>query len=206
MKLDKNASFNAKTLIVGVLTCLIVGYIVGQAQVGEPWEEVDRLKREKRYWQNTYLQYKEACFDLKDQLENMTVTFYRLQVELAETNAKYEALNNSYMELKLLLEDDFVRFRLLTFSNLTITPTVIELGGNVTISFYITNLLPGPTNGYPFTIHIEGQDYGCDIMDCIDLEGYEAKRVSYIETPEAVGNYTVSISDFTGSFQVLEEG
>jgi hypothetical protein len=79
---------------------LLVGYVIGQAQLGEPWEEVERLKTEKENLLDTYLQYKEACFDLEDQLENMTTKLFSLQVELAETIADYEALQLSYVELK----------------------------------------------------------------------------------------------------------
>jgi len=96
----EETSIVTKMLIVGLVTGLLVGYVVGQAQVGESWEEVERLKAEKENLLDTYLQYKEVCFDLKDQLENMTMKLYGLQVELAETNADYEALQLSYAELK----------------------------------------------------------------------------------------------------------
>jgi hypothetical protein len=92
-------------LIVGLVTGLLVGYVVGQAQVGEPWEEVERLKVEREYWQDLYLQYKDACFDLKEQLENMTTKLYGLQVELAETKVDYEALQLSYAEQKDELDE-----------------------------------------------------------------------------------------------------
>ena len=92
-------------LIVGLVTGLLVGYVVGQAQVGEPWEEVERLKVEREYWQDLYLQYKDACFDLKEQLENMTTKLYSLQVELAETKVDYEALQLSYAEQKDELDE-----------------------------------------------------------------------------------------------------
>jgi hypothetical protein len=85
-------------LIVGLVTGLLVGYVIGQAQVGESWEEVERLKAEKENLLDTYLQYKDAYFILKEQLENMTSKLYSLQVELAETNAEYEALQLSYSE------------------------------------------------------------------------------------------------------------
>jgi len=84
-------------LVVGLVTGLLVGYLVGQAQSGENWVN---LKAEREFWQDLYLQYKDACFDLKDQLENMTTKLIYLQVELAETIAEYEALQLSYAELK----------------------------------------------------------------------------------------------------------
>jgi len=99
VKLEDATSFGTKTLIVSILTCLIVGYMVGQAWIGEPKEEIDRLKAEKRELLDTYLQYRDACFDLKDQLENITTELYHLQIELAETKADYEALQQSYAEL-----------------------------------------------------------------------------------------------------------
>jgi len=201
-------------LILGILTGLMVGYVIGQAQVGDPWEEVERLEVESEHWQDLYLQYKDACFDLKDQLENMTRTLYSFQLELAETKAEYEALLQSYREFEGEYEDledkhlDFMKvykFKYFTYSNLTITPKVIQLGKNVTISFFITNVLQ-ESHTFGITTNIKGPIYGVNIMDSITVRGYETKKISYIETPEVVGNFTVTISGLTGSFMVTQEG
>jgi len=210
----EEASVVAKTLIVGLVAGLLVGYVVGQAQVGDPWEEVERLEVENKYWQDLYLQYKDACFDLKDQIENMTTKLHSCQVELAETNAEHEALIQSYRELKGEYEDleakhlEFIKVykvKYFTFSNLTITPMVIQLGENVTISFFITNVL-GEPHDFGITTNIKGPSYGVDLMDSITVRGYETKRISYIETPEDVGNFTVTMGGLTGSFMVTQGG
>lgn len=201
MKLDDAFSFDAKTLIVGILTGLIVGYIVGQ--IDGPHEEIDRLRAERSELQDTLLQYRDACFELKDQIENVTTSY-------AELKEEYDELNAKYLDLK---EDYNAEF--FAISNLTIAPTVIELGQNVVISFYITNLLHESCD-FALATQMEGPDYprtGNDIdptsyikLDCITLGGKETKTVSYIEKPRVVGNYTVRVGCLTGFFQVLEKG
>lgn len=192
------------------MTGLLVGYVIGQAQIGEPWEKVETLKAEKKSIAGTYLQYKETCFVLKDQLENMTTTLLIYQAELAETNAEYNALLQAYSELEGEYEDleakhlEFIRVyevKCFTFSNLTIAPTVVQLGDNVTISFFITNVL-----GVPQDFGIATNINGMNLMDSITMRGYETRKISYIETPEVVGNVTVTIGGLKGSFMVTQEG
>lgn len=195
------------------MTGLLVGYVVGQAQVGDPWEKVETLKAEKKTLAGTYLQYKETCFALKDQLENMTTKLYSYQAEVAETKAEYDALLQSYSELEGEYEDlearhlEFIKVykvKYFTFSNLTITPMVIQLGENVTISFFITNIL-GEPHDFGIATNIKGPVYGVDLMDSMTMRGYETKKISYVETPEVVGNFTVTIDGLTGSFMVTKE-
>ena len=195
------------------MTGLLVGYVIGQAQIGEPWEKVETLKAEKKTIAGTYLQYKETCFALKDQLENMTTKLYSYQAEVAETKAEYDALLQSYRELEgeyEALQDKHLEFikvykvKCFTFSNLTIAPKVIKLGESVTISFFITNVLGEPQD-FGIITNIKGPIYGLDIMDSIAVSGYETKKISYIETPEVVGNFTVTIGGLTGSFIVTPE-
>ncbi len=189
-----------KALIVAIVSCLLFGYVAGQARVGEPWEEVERLEVTYRNLLDTFLQYKEACFDLKDQFENATTKLIRLQAELEVIRYEYEVLRDDYAELRDLLMD---KIGVLDFANLTIEPAVIELGGNVTISFYVSNILPEPVD-WSFAPYIKGPDQGYSILDCITLGGHETKKISYMETPEALGNYTVEIGGLTGFFEVLE--
>ena len=191
--MEKNASFDLKTLIVGILTFLIVGYIVGQ--MGGPHEEIERLRAERSELRDTLLQYRDACFVLKDQLENVTTRLSHLQHSHAELKGEYDELNAKYLNM---VED--VKFKFFTFSNLTITPKVVDLADNVTISFYITNLLRVPSE-YSYATHVEGPGYGYDIMDGISLGGYETKKISYTVTPEAYGDYTVSIDRLAGCFE-----
>jgi len=199
-----------KTLIAGLVTGLLVGYVVGQAQIGDPWEKVETLKAEKKSIADAYLQYKETCFVLKDQLDNMTATLISYQAELAETNAEYNALLRAYSELEGEYEDleakhlEFIRVyevKCFTFSNLTITPTVVQLGEDVTISFFITNVLEEPQD-FGITTNINGMN----LMDSMTMRGYETKRISYVEIPEVVGNFTVTVGGLTGSFMVTQEG
>ena len=195
------------------MTGLLVGYVIGQAQIGDPWEKVETLKAEKKALGGAYLQYKETCFVLKDQLENMTTTLLIYQAEVAETKAEHDALLQSYSELEGEYEDleakhlEFIKVykvKYFTFSNLTITPTVIQLGENVTIFFFITNVLGEPQD-FGIVTNIKGPVHGVDLMDSITVGGYETKRISYIETPEVIGNFTVTIGGLTGSFMVTQE-
>jgi hypothetical protein len=199
-----------KTLIAGLVTGLLVGYVIGQAQIGDPWEKVETLKAEKKALGGAYLQYKETCFVLKDQLENMTTKLYSYQAEVAETKSEYDALLQSYRELEGEYEDlearhlEFIRVyevKCFTFSNLTIAPKVIQPGENVTISFFITNVLGEPQD-FGITTNINGMN----LMDSITVGGYETKRISYVEIPEVVGNFTVTVGGLTGSFMVTQEG
>ncbi|MBW1723404.1 MAG: hypothetical protein JRJ78_15275 [Deltaproteobacteria bacterium] len=199
-----------KTLIAGLVTGLLVGSVIGQAQIGDPWEKVETLKAEKKSIAGTYLQYKETCFVLKDQLENTTTTLLSYQAKVAETNAEHDALLQSYRDLEEEYEDleakhlDFIKvykLKYFTFSNLTIAPTVIQLGENVTISFFITNVLGEPQD-FGITTNINGMN----LMDSITVSGYETKKISYVETPEVVGNFTVTVGGLTGSFMVTQEG
>jgi hypothetical protein len=196
------------------VTGLLVGYVIGQAQIGDPWEKVETLKAEKKALGGAYLQYKETCFVLKDQLENMTTTLISYQAKVAETKSEHDALLQSYRELEEEYEDlearhlEFIRVykvKYFTFSNLTIAPMVIQPGENVTISFFITNVL-GEPHDFGIITNIEGPVYGVDIMDSITVSGYETKRISYVETPEVVGNFTVTIGGLAGSFMVTQEG
>jgi len=196
------------------VTSLLIGYVIGQAQIGDPWEKVETLKAEIKALADAYLQYKETCFVLKDQLENMTTTLLSYQAEVAETKSEYDALLQSYSELEGEYEDleakhlEFIRVyevKCFTFSNLTIAPTVIQLGENVTISFFITNVLGEPQD-FGVVTNIKGSVCGVDLMDSITVGGYETKRISYVEIPEVVGNFTVTIGGLTGSFMVTQEG
>ena len=196
------------------MTGLLVGYVIGQAQIGDPWEKVETLKAEKKALGGAYLQYKETCFVLKDQLENMATTLISYQAEVAETKLEYDALLQSYSELEGEYEYleakhlEFIRVykvKYFTFSNLTITPTVIQPGENVTISFFITNVL-GEPHDFGIVTNIKGPVHGVDLMDSITVGGYETKRISYIETPEVIGNFTVTIGGLTGSFMVTQGG
>ncbi len=42
-------------------------------------------------------------------------------------------------------------------------------------------------------------------MDSITVNGYETKKISHVETPDAVGNFTVTVGGLTGSFMVTQE-
>ena len=93
--------------------------------------------------------------------------------------------------------------------NLTVIPPEIERGDNVTISFTITNI-DNQTFTYIAKISVEG--IGC--MDAhiedltigvvVELEAYESKTVSRTITPDAVGDYNVTVDGLTGSFEVKE--
>jgi len=161
-------------------------------------------------WDNRGLRLSmdESYRDLKASFDEL----YSLQEELAETNAEYKALQQSYNKLEEEYEDlkakhlDFVRVykvKSFTLSNLNITPIVIELGRSVTISFYITNV-HNESHSFGIATLIEGPDYGYEIWDSTTVGGYETKKISYIEFPEVVGNFTVTIGGLRGSFMVTQ--
>lgn len=82
-------------------------------------------------------------------------------------------------------------------SDLTVTPSELELGGNVTISLDIMNPNDQAIT-YGFTMEIG------DLTLLVDVElgTYESKTVSRTITPTAVGTYKVTVIGMTGSFTV----
>jgi len=83
-------------------------------------------------------------------------------------------------------------------SNLNVTPAVIELGGNVTISFDIMNI-DSQSITYIVTMQI---GYLTLLVD-VELEAYEATTVSRTITPYEVGAFSVTVDGMTGSFTVI---
>jgi PKD repeat protein len=88
------------------------------------------------------------------------------------------------------------------FSNLIITPTELELGDNVTVSFDIMN--PNDrTISYGFEMQIEmpiGEQL--NLLVDVELEAHELKTVSRTIFPPSVGIYNVTVIGMTGSFTV----
>jgi len=81
--------------------------------------------------------------------------------------------------------------------NLTVTPSELELGDNVTIGLDIMNPNDGAI-GYGFDMEI-----GELILNIwVDLEAYESKIVSRTITPTAIGTYNVTVHGMTGNFTV----
>jgi hypothetical protein len=92
-------------------------------------------------------------------------------------------------------------------SDLTVTPSEIELGDNVTIGLDVMN----PNNRsitYIVTIRVEGIGrMGMHIEDLplwvdVELEAYESKTVLHTITPDASGHYNVTVDGMTGIFTV----
>lgn len=202
-----------RTVSYYVVIALIVGagagYIIGNSPVKSLEEEKDWLEGK---YDSLYLAYQDLEAELNStqflldaynrstehfmsKYVNLLQEFFELEAEIA----RLDDLEKDYAELKELLMG---RIGPLVFANLTIEPAVIELGGNVTISFYISNILPESVD-WSFAPYIEGPDQGYSIMDSITLGGHETKKISYVETPWAVGNYTVEIGGLTGFFEVL---
>ena len=82
-------------------------------------------------------------------------------------------------------------------SNLTVTPTEIEIGDNVTISLDIRNM-DNQSITYIVTMRIDELTLLVDV----ELESYEAKTVSRTMTPDIIGEYHVYVQDLTGGFTV----
>ena len=162
-----------------------------EAELNSAQDSLVELQRDNNYLME---RYREMIFiDQENQVLQQQVT------ELEAEIARLDDLEKDYAELRDLLK---ARIGPLIFANLTIEPAVIELGGNVTISFYISNILPEPVD-WSFAPYIEGPDQGYSILDSIALGGHETKKISYVETPWAVGNYTVEIGGLMGVFEVL---
>jgi hypothetical protein len=83
--------------------------------------------------------------------------------------------------------------------NLNVTPAVIELGDSVTISFDIRNL-DSQHITYGVDIYIENVNV---TRIWAELGAYEFKTVSHIITPDAVGDFNVTVHRMTGSFVVI---
>lgn len=82
-------------------------------------------------------------------------------------------------------------------SNLVITPSEINLGDSVTISIDITN-----PNDQSITYLVIMQIGTLTVPVEVELEPSESKTVSHTITPDAVGEYIVTVDELTGSFTV----
>ena len=95
------------------------------------------------------------------------------------------------------------------FSNLTVTPSQIEIGDNVTISIDIRNT-DSQSITYGVTMWIENAafpppfwpPYDVTLKIWVDLEAYESKTVSQNITLDTIGEYHVWVEGLTGIFTV----
>jgi len=95
------------------------------------------------------------------------------------------------------------------FSNLTVTPSEIERGDNVTISVDIRNT-DSQSITYGVTMWIENAafpppfwpPYDVTLRIWVDLEAYESKTVSQNITLDMIGEYHVWVKGLTGIFTV----
>ena len=95
------------------------------------------------------------------------------------------------------------------FSDLTVTPSELERGDNVTISIDIRNL-DSQSITYGVTMWIENAafpppfwpPYDVTLRIWVDLEAYESKTVSQNITLYDIGEYHVWVEGLTGSFTV----
>jgi len=95
------------------------------------------------------------------------------------------------------------------FSDLTVTPSRLERGDNVTINIDIRNL-DSQSITYGVTMNIENAafpppfwpPYDVTLRIWIDLEAYESKTVSQNITLDQIGEYHVWVEGLTGIFTV----
>jgi len=95
------------------------------------------------------------------------------------------------------------------FSDLTVTPSEVELGDNVTISVDIMNT-DSQSITYGVTMNIENAafpppfwpPYDVTLRIWVDLEAYESKTVSQNITLDTIGEYHVWVEGLTGIFTV----
>jgi len=93
--------------------------------------------------------------------------------------------------------------------NLIITPSELELGDNVTISFDIENY-DSQSQTYGVDIHIENVNdppptwppYHVTLRIWVELEAYESKTVLHTITMDAIGDFNVTVHGMTDSFKV----
>jgi len=83
------------------------------------------------------------------------------------------------------------------FTDLNITPSEIEPGTEVTISFTITNI-----DNQTFTYTVIMQVGALNFPFAVELEAYESKTVSRSITQYIPGEYNVTIDSLEGSFTV----
>jgi len=84
------------------------------------------------------------------------------------------------------------------FSNFSITPTEIQLGDYIIISFVIEN-----TNNRSITWMSTNRIGDITQIIEIELENYESKIIWYRIIPHAAGEYDVWIDGHTGTFRVI---
>jgi hypothetical protein len=85
-----------------------------------------------------------------------------------------------------------------TTSNLNIYPPEIPLGNSISISMLVTNTgdLPGTYNAVLRVANTE------TASSDVELAGGESKNISFSITPEAIGNYTVTLGGLQNVFSV----
>jgi chitodextrinase len=84
-----------------------------------------------------------------------------------------------------------------TVSNLSITPTEIELGEGVTISVLVTNV-GEETGARTVTLSVEGEPITFEVT----LEGGESEELEFEFFPVSEGTYVVEVDDLVGGFTV----
>jgi len=86
-------------------------------------------------------------------------------------------------------------------SDLSITPTEVNIGGSVTISVLIANA-GDLTGSYEVALKI---DNVVVTTKEVTLAGGASQKVTFTTSKDAVGTYSVNVSGITGSFTVKEE-
>jgi hypothetical protein len=156
-------------------------------------------------------------------------------VYIKHNSTHYKNVNEALLRLGVVSEDDytnnefspstwalFVRYASIEppppplptpslppfLSDLTVTPSELERGDNVTISLDIMN----PNNQsiiYIVTIRVEGiGQMGAHIEELtlfvdVELGAYESETVQHTITPDVAGHYNVTVDGMTGSFVVV---
>ena len=82
-------------------------------------------------------------------------------------------------------------------SDLTITPSELELGDSVTIGLDIQN-----SDSQSFTYIVTMQIGELTLLVDVELGAYESKTVSRTITPDMVGTFNVTVNGLTGNFTV----
>jgi len=119
------------------------------------------------------------------------VASYMLTEDVPGTySVEVDGLKDSF-EVKIIPSAGFV------LSNLTITPSKIEFGEEITVSFIIRN-----ADSRPFVYVPHVQIGEITIMDYVELEGHESKVIVHTINQETAGDFEVEVDGLTGSYTV----
>jgi len=124
--------------------------------------------------------------------ETQQVSFTVKRAQAGTYNLSIGDLNGSFTSLKPAA---------FTTSELTISPATTQTGEPITVTFKVTNT--GQVSGtYTAVVKVNGALAG---TEDIILAGGENQQVSFEVVQDQPGTYTVDVSGFSGSFDIIQD-